>query len=473
VPRGGTSAPRRRTPSANTTGSADLSDELVAIGARIRELRLARGLRQAEVAGDDISVAYVSRIEAGQRRADTRVLAVIAERLGTTPEQLLTGRDPEDDNRLVLALRYAEIALRTGELAEAERQLLDLPAEQLRGQWRDDAQALLAATYEAQGRLTEAAELYERLGDAADGPRWLHARIGLCRCYREVGDLARAIDVGEQAQAQLAERGLAGLDEALQLTLTMAAAYFERGDVFHAARLCQQVVAAADERGTPALRGSAYWNASVIAYNQGDHHEAVRLAEKALALFGEGDDARNLSRLRLQLGTSLLAQDPPAIKAAEAQLNRARLELVATGAGQVDLARCDADLAHARLLSGDLDEAERLAEQSMAEAVEAPLALAHVHALRGRIAAARGDEAAARASYRSAVAALTGASADREAAQLWYQLGAELDEVGDGSGACDAYRRAGASMGLRASAVVPAGAISEGSPAGGRRGPRR
>lgn len=458
MPRGGSSAPRRRTPSATTAASADLPDDLVAIGARIRELRLARGLRQAEVAGDDISIAYVSRIEAGQRRADARVLALIAERLGTTPEQLLTGRNPDDDNRLVLSLRYAEIALRTGEVAEAERQLQALSTEPLRGRWRDEAQALLAATYEAQGRLGEAAEIYERLGDAADGPGWLHARIGLCRCYREAGDLARAVDVGEQAQSQLAERGLDGLDEALQLTLTMAAAYFERGDVFHATRLCQQVVAAAEERGTPAARGSAYWNASVIAYNQNDHHEAVRLAEKALALFGEGDDARNLSRLRLQLGTSLLAADPPEIEAAERQLNRARQDLVATGAGQVDLARCDADLAHARLLAGDLDEAERLAEQSLAEATDAPLALAHVHALRARISVARGNATAARASYRAAVGALTGANADREAAQLWYQLGAELDEVGDGGGARDAYRRAAASLGLRASAApLPAG----------------
>ncbi|MDQ1748184.1 MAG: hypothetical protein QOD07_2447 [Frankiaceae bacterium] len=455
MPRGGTSGPRRRTPSTTSGSAAAGADELVAIGSRIRELRLARGLRQAEVAGDDISVAYVSRIEAGQRRPDSRVLAVIAERLGTTPSQLLTGRDPDDDDRVVLALRYAEIALRTGEPAEAERQLNDLVTESLRGRWQEEAQALLAATYEAQGRLAEAADLYEQLGGAADGPGWLRARIGLCRCYREAGDLARAIDVGERAQAELAERGLDGLDESLQLTLTMAAAYFERGDVFHASRLCQQVVAAAEERGTPAARGSAYWNASVIAYNIGDHREAVRLAEKALALFGEGDDARNLSRLRLQLGTSLLASEPPAVKAAEQQLSRARIDLVAAGAGQVDLARCDADLGYARLLSGDLDEAARLAEQSLAEAAEAPLALAHAHALQARIAVARGDVDAARTSYRAAVAALTGASADREAAQLWYQLGAELDEVGDGDGACDAYRRAAASLGLRAS-VAPA-----------------
>lgn len=454
MPRGGTSAPRRRTPGPNSGAQADPSDELAAIGARIRELRLARGLRQAEVAGDDMSVAYVSRIEAGQRRADTRLLAIIAERLGTTAAHLLTGRDADDDNRLVLALRYAEMALRSGELAEAERQLHDVMREPLRGRWLDEARALLAGTYEAQGKLTEAAELYEQLGGSPDGTGWLRARIGLCRCYREAGDLARAIDIGEQAQSQLIERGLAGLDEALQLTLTVAAAYFERGDVFHATRLCQHVVAAAEERGTPAARGSAYWNASVIAYNQGDHREAVRLAEKALALFGEGDDARNLSRLRLQLGTSLLAEDPPAVDAAEEQLTRARLDLVAAGAGQVDLARCDADLAHARLLAGDLDAAERLADQAESEATDAPLALAHVHALRARIAVARGDVATARSSYRSAVTALTGASADREAAQFWYQLGVELDDVGEADEAHDAYRRAGASLGLRSTPLV-------------------
>jgi tetratricopeptide (TPR) repeat protein len=402
-----------------------------------------------------MSVAYVSRIEAGQRRADTRLLAVIAERLGTTPEHLLTGRDAGDDERIVLALRYAEIAMRAGELAEAERQLREVMTGDLRGPWLDEAKGLLAATFEAQGRLAEAADIYEQLGAASDGPGWLRARIGLCRCYREAGDLARAIEVGEQAESLLAERGLDGLDEALQLTLTLAAAYFERGDVFHATRLCQRVVAAAEERGTPAARGSAYWNASVIAYNQGDHRDAVRLAEKALALFGEGDDARNLSRLRLQLGTSLLAENPPAVQAAEEQLERARVDLVAAGAGQVDLARCDADLAHARLLSGDLDGAERLAGQSLTEAADAPLALAHVHALKARIAVARGDVEAARASYRLAVAALTGASADREAAVLWYQLGAELDQVGDDHGARDAYRRAGASLGLRPSGLVP------------------
>lgn len=468
MPRGGTSAPRRRTPSATTAAREDRDDELVAIGQRIRELRLARGLKQSDVAGADMSVAYVSRIEAGQRRADPRLLAVIAERLDTTPEQLRTGRDPEDDHRFVLALRYAEIALRAGETEEAERRLQELLTEQPRGAQRDEVHGLLAATYEAQGRLAEAADLYEQLGEMSNGPGWLRARIGLCRCYREAGDLARAIDVGEQAQEVLAARGLSGLDEALQLTLTMAAAYFERGDVFHAARLCERVVTAAEERGTPAARGSAYWNASVIAYNQGDQAEAVRLAEKAIALFGEGDDARNLSRLRLQLGTSLLAQHPPETAAAEQQLERARHELVEGGAGQVDLARCDADLAHARLLAGDLDEAERLASQSLAEAADAPLALAHVHALLGRIAVARGDVPAARASYRAAVAALTGVNADREAARLWYQLGAELEAVDDDSGARDAFRRAGASLGLRASAASVDDATAAGDRSSGR-----
>ncbi|WP_414690010.1 helix-turn-helix domain-containing protein, partial [Nocardioides sp.] len=41
-----------------------------ALGARLRSARLRAGLTQSQVAGSDLSTAYVSRIEAGQRRPD-------------------------------------------------------------------------------------------------------------------------------------------------------------------------------------------------------------------------------------------------------------------------------------------------------------------------------------------------------------------------------------------------------------------
>ena len=40
------------------------------LGPRVRAARLRAGLTQAEAAGTEMSTAYVSRIEAGQRRPD-------------------------------------------------------------------------------------------------------------------------------------------------------------------------------------------------------------------------------------------------------------------------------------------------------------------------------------------------------------------------------------------------------------------
>ena len=77
-----------------------------------------------------------------------------------------------------------------------------------------------------------------------------------------------------------------------------AAAYCERGDTAHAVRLCSKAIAQAETLDSPRARASAYWNASVMQANRGDIVAAVPLAERALSLLSEGQDARNLARLR-------------------------------------------------------------------------------------------------------------------------------------------------------------------------------
>ena len=63
---------------------ADLLKEIdpTQLGHRIRAARVAKGWTQTELAGDDISVGYVSRIESGQRRPNGAVLSDLAGRLG-------------------------------------------------------------------------------------------------------------------------------------------------------------------------------------------------------------------------------------------------------------------------------------------------------------------------------------------------------------------------------------------------------
>ena len=62
------------------------------------------------------------------------------------------------------------------------------------------------------------------------------------------------------------------------------------------------------------------------------------------------------------------------------------------------------------------------------------------------IALSRSEEA--HHAFREAVLVLTGAGADRSAAQLWFEIAELLEEVGDFDGARDAYRSAAAASGL-------------------------
>jgi tetratricopeptide (TPR) repeat protein len=425
----------------------------VALGRRVRDLRQRRGLKQSELAGGRLSTAYVSRIVSGQRRPERDVILFLAERLGTTPDFLVTGigRDEIADARL--KLRYAELALHSGDAAEAERLLRALvdDATVPLGQLRLDAEFSLARALEVQGRLDDAIHALERLRAERDVPHPLDVAIALSRCYRESGDLSRAVDVGEQALQLADSLGLRGTDDAIKLTVTLAAAYFERGDTAHAHHLCQTAVEESEASASPAARAAAYWNASAIASERGQLQTSVALAERALALLGESTDERNLSRLRLELGLLLLRADPPDVDRAETTLRRAHDKLSATDATGFDVARCDSGMALVHLHRGDLDAAEHHAlRANAAVGDQGPMVSANSLIVLGRIAWARGDADAARARYRDAVGTLTSRAADRSAASVWYELGDLLDQAGDLSAARDAYRSAAASLGLRA-----------------------
>ena len=80
--------------------------------------------------------------------------------------------------------------------------------------------------------------------------------------------------------------------------------------------------------------------------------------------------------------------------------------------------------------------------------------LAVAHGLDGKIRLARGDREPALACFRTAVQTLSGISADREAAQLWFELGTLLAELGDVNAAMDAFRRSAASTGVTAPAQL-------------------
>ena len=112
----------------------------------------------------------------------------------------------------------------------------------------------------------------------------------------------------------------------------------------------------------------------------------------------------------------------------------------------------DNELARARafFLEGEMERAEEICLATFEVAnSEAPQLAANARSIIGQIQASRGDAEGAKTSYRQAVFFLTGAGADRDAAQLWFELADLLEDVGDLDAARDAYRSAAASTGLR------------------------
>jgi transcriptional regulator with XRE-family HTH domain len=433
------------------------SVNLVDLGRRLRATRVARGLTQEAVAGKDISGAYVSRIEAGQRRPDTSIARMLAERLGTTLDYLVTGVEPQYAEEIRLALRYAELALNSGEANDAEvqvRKLLIDSGNDL-GPLRREAEWIHARSLEAVGRLDDAATIFERLAAERNHPLWLPAVIALCRCYREAGDVSRSIDVGQEALRHTEGLGLDGTEDAVRLAVSLVGAYYERGDEMYALQLSRTTVTQAERLESPGARASAYWNASIIASCRGELDEALRLADKALTLMSDSDDVRTLARLRREYGQLLLEQTPAEFSQAERQIRRARRDLKSADGSVVDLARCDVTLARGHLDAGDLDAAERLALQGRdLLGNHGSLVVAEAEAVLGRIEHQRSNRTEARRHYRAAVAAMTSAGADHAAAELWFDLGALFDEAGDAASARDAYRSAAATLGLRSSAPV-------------------
>jgi transcriptional regulator with XRE-family HTH domain len=110
----------------------------------------------AKVSGGDFSRAFLNQVELGRSQPSTRVLRVIAGRLGTEVDYLLEGRLPGIEREL--ALEKARVLVARG---HARRALaaLDAAVESLEWPLGTDARLCQAAALRMLGRLEEADDL--------------------------------------------------------------------------------------------------------------------------------------------------------------------------------------------------------------------------------------------------------------------------------------------------------------------------
>ncbi|MFY0406360.1 helix-turn-helix domain-containing protein [Solicola sp. PLA-1-18] len=441
--------------------------DVEALGGRIRQLRRERGLSQRELGGDELSPSYVSLVEAGKRRPSAEAVALMAERLGTSPRGLTEDLDgevlPRTRAEVDLDLKWARIAIRAGNPASAEKYarlvLDDVGVDESE---RLDALSLLAAATEGQGDLVGAIAIGEDLATQLDPDvtreLWLSTQVMLLRCYKDAGDMDLAIDLGERAMRLI---GPTVREEEMMLTVSLADAYAARGDLTRASMLLQNVTRRAEDTGSLQVRGGALWNASLVAADDGRIDDAVRLSEQALAVFSESDAVRNLARLHASCGVvQLELASPDGVDRAREHFQAAvdGLDLEGTTGERarilVHLAQCD-------VAAGDVDAADlRLAEahQLLDEIGESAVsARATAHLVQAHVLVLRGRAAEAMTLAREAAVATDRVDTRREASRTWRAVAELARQVGDVELRMEALEASVDAAGVRAAqgGIVP------------------
>ena len=165
------------------------------LGQRIRRARLERGLSLAQVAGEDFSRAFLNQVEMGRSQPSTRVLRVVAARLGQPVDYLLGGADLDRE----LAVERARLALVKGSPPRALELLAGALEE--RSPISSDARLCAAEALVKLGREAEAGRL------VSGEERLLMARGDVHRLRRLRGVLSgRAVRLDAAGHERLGEQ---------------------------------------------------------------------------------------------------------------------------------------------------------------------------------------------------------------------------------------------------------------------------
>jgi transcriptional regulator with XRE-family HTH domain len=333
------------------------------IGARVRALRTARGLTQAQLADTDFTKGFISLLETGRTRISVRAAHIIAERLGVPIADLL-GASASDASAHEFTLLHAEGELREGRASSAldllrtlERRASGLVAARAR---RLKGRALLAdgQARDAVRALDEARRAFVVTGETELA---LRATFELAQAHGRADQhgeaLARALEV------ERALEGGAFVDRSLELRVLayLASACVTIGDAGSADLYAERARTLAQDVDDPRAVAHLYMSLAITRQEQGDLEAALQYARRSLAAYEQLRDRRQLASAWNTLGWVYVKRGQLA-RAAEA-LDRAQREAEAIrderALGYIIQTRAELELAR-----GHAKQAALLAEQS-------------------------------------------------------------------------------------------------------------
>src|SRR5438132_1657901 len=267
------------------------------LGERLRQLRVAAGMTQTDLAGDHFSKEYVSQIERGKTRPTRETIQWLAERLGVDGAFLANGVSADERGRVDAALARAAALLEGRRNDEALSEFENIRAAVLAtGLPELEARALAGeATVRMRGgEVREAIALLERARGLSEGSSFSDVeradiifRLGVARF--KLNSLQTAISLFDEA-LKLAERSEIPSDQL-------------RSNVFAWRSRCYR--RRRDPEAAHAVNGIAQ-----VHLRTGGVKLAEEQARYALKLLGERvDEMHEIGNAQLVLGRALLEQD--------------------------------------------------------------------------------------------------------------------------------------------------------------------
>ncbi len=346
------------------------SSEGVRLGERLRQLRVAAGLTQSELAGDRFSKEYVSQIERGKTRPTEGTIEWLADRLGVDVGFLASGVATDERTRLEGALTRAEALYEAQEDQEADDAFEPLPAAaratgvpelQVRAlvgsglakMRLSDHRAALALLNEA--RAISEAESFSDV-ERAD----VLLRLGGCRV--QLNSVQTALGLLNESLG-LAERSGMPCDALKANILSWRARCWLIQRDYQAAKedveRALELAHAVDDLRTV---GAAYFQASLVADREGHWVLARNYAERAREAYAQLADHVHVGQLTNNLGglNFLLGNTEDAIGLLKEAFS------IALDAGQeADAGRAVSSLAQVHLRTGNVEQAEEQARHAI------------------------------------------------------------------------------------------------------------
>lgn len=363
------------------------------VGVKVRELRTARGMTQAALAGPDFSKGFISLLETGRTRISLRAAHVLAARLGVEVTDLLAAPTTDRQDLEFMLLR-AEQELRAGHhkvAGEIGTKWTNKASGILRARFqRLQARALVesARSSEALKLLDEALRAFRSLGAKEFVARTLY---DLARAHARLGSPGEAVRLALQAE-QAIERGDV-IDRTLELEIHqfLAASYHALGDSSSAQIRAERARSLAEDVADPAALAKLYESLALSRYEEGDKEAALAYARKSIDLYETLGHREKVAETWNTLGWLFIKREQYG-KAAEA------LDTAEAIADEVGLPRVKGYVTLNRgslaLARGSADDARELAEAAAASDGAAGRLRSRALLLRARAIAA-GDAALA------------------------------------------------------------------------------